>query len=514
MRNEIRSIFIILILTTFSANICTTGLSQQIREEKKSTLNKQELRSFEIENFINEARVLPVEFSADLLIKIASSGKIKNKQTKQDLLEEAFYKASSVQSKIKRNNLPGTMVDTRTGYLGSAYRLKLDELSLKSRAIRELLTVNVVKARELFIQIPKPNLQALNCEDLLVNDVSDFYELLGVIAHQAFTPEEIKREEHLFLLQSYISNITSPAQIAPVAKMILTFNKSPNHFAVLLSSFTRILPKTSDDTRSFAAVAYSIVQSVGELAKTCDDLSISNSDISKVLRDYLIKEFSGSHCEGCLVDTEVKSLVQDFNKILITLKQAEPVKVSLIAEEEIKSSKTEKTAKPFQFWQSVQAKSLLMKIRHLRFGSENKQLTSEEKNSLAWQKELADFLRDLDNWQMQSEKLEADYFHQKCVLYNGLLDLTSGVVTDKTIKVISEYVVFLRDSSMQQDKPIEWFWHASRVVEVVGKFQGKDAVQVQEILTNNSGSIIRAYAAMKKLEGKVETPQPEVKSVN
>ena len=139
----------------------------------------------------------------------------------------------------------------------------------------------------------------------------------------------------------------------------------------------------------------------------------------------------------------------------------------------------------------------------------------EEKNSLAWQKELVDFLRDLDNWQAQTEKSDSDYFHQKCVLYNGLLDLTSsGVVSDKVIKVISEYVVFLRDSSMQQDKRIEWFLPAKELIDLVSKFQGKEAAQVQEILVNNSGPIIRAYVEMKKLQGNTEIPQSEMKSAN
>ncbi len=510
---KIRNLFAGFIIAIFT-NSCLVGFSQQIREERKTTLNKKEVRDANLENLVNEFRTLPSEFNADLLIQIVNSGKVKSKQARQEFLEEAFYKATSTQNKIRRDTLPSAMVDTRTGYLGRAYELKLDELSLKIRAVKAMLSVNAVKARELFTQIPKPDLAALGCEDLLVYDVADFYEVLGEVAHQSFSAEEVKREEHVFLVQSYISNITSPAQIVPATKVILTFSKTPNHFATLLSSYTNTLPKITNDTRSFAAVVYRIIQSSLELAAVCNDLSIPNNGLIEGLRDYLVKQLNHNRCVDNLAEADIKRYVEDFNKGLSALKQTDTRKLPSIAEEEIKSAKIEKTAKAFQYWQSIEAKNLLTKIKHLRFGSENKRLTTEQKNNLSWQKELADFLRDLDNWQMQSEKADADYFHQKCILYNGLLDLTSGVITDKTIKVISEYAVFLRDSSMQQDKPIEWFWHASRVVEVVGKFQGKDAVQVQEILVNNSGSVIRAYAEMKKLEGKAESPQPEVKSVN
>ena len=496
-------ILMILVILIINLN-CGTALSQKKQTQRNQDKPQKNNQSLEIENLINDARSLPAEFSVDLLLQIANSSKIIDKHQKQAILEDAFYRASSAQNKLKLRSLPGTIIDTRSGYLARAYEFNLDELALKSRVIKSLLSIDPQKAKELFDQLPQIDLPPLTCETLLVYDVDDFYFLVGEIAHQAYSPEETRREEHIFFLQSKISNISSPVQIEPMAKIILTFSNDPNHFAVLMQSFIKALTKLPDDNRSLGAVSFRVINSIGQLVARCDDLSISNNDLLETLRNYLTNQFNKSHCTDCLNKNDITSYINDFNKILSSEKLSDQRKVAPIAEEEIKSAKTENTAKAYPFWQSVEARNLLIKIKHLRFGSGSKMLSTEERTSLAWQKELDDFLRSLDTWQAQREKSDGDYFHQKCDLYRGLLNLTSdGIMRDK---VISDYIVFLRESSMQQDKRIEWFLHAKPLIDLIGTSQGKEAAQLRETLSNNAGSVIRLYAEMKKLEGKQVNP--------
>ena len=47
--------------------------------------------------FADRARALPSQFKADVLIRIADSGKIRSRRTVSDLLEEAFYAADGAE---------------------------------------------------------------------------------------------------------------------------------------------------------------------------------------------------------------------------------------------------------------------------------------------------------------------------------------------------------------------------------------------------------------------------------
>src|SRR5690348_1908317 len=86
------------------------------------------------QSIVELARGAPVEFSADALLRVVESGKIVDPEAKIDLVEQAFRLAASAKFKVRMRKLPGSMADTRSSYLGSAYDLKLDVLSLQSRA--------------------------------------------------------------------------------------------------------------------------------------------------------------------------------------------------------------------------------------------------------------------------------------------------------------------------------------------------------------------------------------------
>ena len=120
------------------------------KTRSKSDDGKEEKKSAEIESFIMHAQSVPAEFSADLVIQLVRSGKIKERKRRQDLLIEAFYTAAKAKQPLKLAALPGSAVDSRLGYRANAFRLGLDSLSLQSRAIKALLPLNKKRARQLF----------------------------------------------------------------------------------------------------------------------------------------------------------------------------------------------------------------------------------------------------------------------------------------------------------------------------------------------------------------------------
>src|ERR1700737_2013593 len=113
----------------------------------------------------------PPEISSDALLRVVESGKVADRKTKRDLAEQAFRLAGSAKFPVRMRGVPGSIVDTRSGYLSKAYDLKLDALSLESRAVHDLLSIDAAKARELFQEIARPTLTPLTCDDALVYDV-------------------------------------------------------------------------------------------------------------------------------------------------------------------------------------------------------------------------------------------------------------------------------------------------------------------------------------------------------
>ena len=136
------------------------------------------------------ASAAPPEFTADALLRMVESGKLADRNARRELVEHAFQLAASAKFPVRMVGVQGTTTDTASGSLSQAHTLKLDALSLESRAVRAMLPIDTTKARELFGQIVKPALPALTCDDALVYDPSEFYQALSVVVNGTFTAKE------------------------------------------------------------------------------------------------------------------------------------------------------------------------------------------------------------------------------------------------------------------------------------------------------------------------------------
>src|SRR6266850_1688280 len=153
------------------------------------------------QSIAEQAHSVSPEFAADALLRIVESHKITHTEAQRDLVEQAFRLAASAKFHVRMRGLAGSMVDTRSGYLSKAYDLKLDALSLASRAVRDMTPIDSTRARAMFQEILRPALTPLTCDDALVYDVSDYYRTLGMIVDASFNEKERKKDEHInFLL--------------------------------------------------------------------------------------------------------------------------------------------------------------------------------------------------------------------------------------------------------------------------------------------------------------------------
>jgi hypothetical protein len=462
----------------------------------KSSVN-EELNSAEIESFVMHAESAPAEFTADLLIQLAESGQIKDAKRKEDLLVESFYAAAKAKHPFKLLALPGSAVDSQSGYRSNALRFNLDGLSLQCRAIKALLALDKQKARELFSEI-KVKLDPLNCEDALVYDVSCFYETIQAIAQTAFSTEETRRGEHVYFVENYISKISSPVQIEPAVKILLPLKTTDSQLLSLVRTFSAALEKVSKDDRSFSVSWNATIGPLDELISRCKQRGVFGDEIIQSYKIYLIKQLSSSRCADTASRKEQKelerNLITQFNDRLRGLAYKN---IPAISEDDIKPAKSEGSAKYEMYWTSPKAKSILSRVRKLRFSSAAKAVDDLEKQSADWQSQLSQLMTELASWQPEDEKSEEDYFHQKCVIFYGLINtIPAGTQYDD---VLRDFATFVGSSKLQTENPAEWFLHAKTLIDRVNSSKDGERSKLVDLISYSRSTILYLYVEKQKL---------------
>jgi len=360
------------------------------------------------------ARGAPPEFTADALLRIIEQGELVDKGARAELIEEAFRSAAAAKSPVGMQGLPGTTTDTASGSLSRAYALKLDALTLESRAVRDMLALEPANARKLFGEIARPRLSPLTCDDALVYDLSDFYQALGAVVNGTFTPKERAKDEHLNFLGDYLGQATSPQELGPLAQVVQSAGATAQQRQALWARLGGLLESMQTDDRSFSASLPALN-------------SLSVAEMQTSLEKYRQK----SH--GCATDASQADASKN---------PAPP-------------ANKPSTPKLDLYWQSAASQQLLKPGRSLRFSPNNTLLSDADRSTPEWQQQVTDYLNLIAGWTADQENSEADYYHEKCIVLTALIELVPpGPLNDK---LLAEYVDFIGNSNMYQQSPAEWF---------------------------------------------------------
>src|SRR2546430_2370278 len=99
----------------------------------------------------------------------------------------------------------------------------------------------------------------------------------------------------------------------------------------------------------------------------------------------------------------------------------------------------------------------------------------------------------LESWEPTDSEETEDFFHEKCVLYVGLVDLIPPGTEQS--KVIRSYVTFLELNSFEGTNRIEWFWHVGDLLErLSAERENKGRTQVLEAFRNSRDPTLNLYA--------------------
>jgi len=404
------------------------------------------------------SRAAPADFGADATLRLVESGRIPDVAARRELLEEAFRSAVSAKAPIRKRFVPGSTYDTSAGPLAQAHNLKLDTLSLQSRAVSDMMRVDPAAARKLLQEIAPPAFDPLSCDDPFFYEVGDFYQALGAVLNGAFTAQERAKEEHVNFLIGYIGQVVNPAQLYPLARVIQGASVDNAQREILWARFNAMLPNLAADDRSMSALTVETPQGM----------------------DFIVTAMK-QHSGGCKNDVA----------------QQPPGTVQAANGAQPKGGDT--TPKLDRWWQSNEAKRMLDDGRKLRYSDDGRVLSAADRSTQEWQQRLSDYLSALDSWSSSSETSEADYYNEKCSVYIALVELIpQGQQRDKMLQA---FIDFISASPLQQQQPVEWYNQAAFMLERVRINSDGEPAKVQQAFEQSGSPILALEAALDKALG-------------
>ncbi len=151
-------------------------------------------------------------------------------------------------------------------------------------------------------------------------------------------------------------------------------------------------------------------------------------------------------------------------------------------------------SRPDGFWQSDQGKRLLDRGVHLRAKQNGTFYTDAERDTPEWYAQLTDYMTDVAGWTSSDERDEATFYHQKAIVYEMLVELIPhGPERDKAIQA---YVDFVANSSLQREKPVEWFFHAQSLLDRVRNTNNGEPGKVIAAFENSGNPVLLLYVAL------------------
>lgn len=468
--------------------------------------------SEELDNVMAQARTLEPEFSTDILLRLISGGRITSERKKEQLLEEMFYTSSTAREDVpaKVTSYQGQVVTFRPTFQSYAFEQKLDALSLQVRTVSEMLKVDRRRALELFYQIsPDLALKPLKCEDRMVYDLATFYGLVGKIAKESFSEDNIRQNQRAVFLGLYVEGMVTPAQVSPIVKLLSSQHLTDDEALYVISLFNKSLRKIDGDDRSFSFETRSgpAINGFYSFAKKFADRSTLHDELLASYREYLTRNARGERCSDNVnwddrqaetlsvdekLETEAKLpyYIYDGNRTYFSDNPISP--------DEIKPSKIIQVSLPKEYFSNGPSRDALKKIRILQNWEEEDIRASDAITSVKWDETFSEALEAVVSLNEYGDDDEIDVFHQKCLLLTLILREAPSISLKG--KVVYEYLRILNNSRILKEFPTEWFLQFHYLTNGVREIKAKGFQEkLFDIIDTANNPVIRAYRDLDKL---------------
>jgi hypothetical protein len=416
-----------------------------------------------IQAALDMARGAPGEFAADALLRIAALDSLDGPR-RVTLIEEAFRRADEAQQPYKRRNaMPN--IPSNVQFQQRAFAQDLDALSLRTRAIQEMLPLDAAKARQLFLDLPPLDPPPVSCEDVMVFDVSSYYQALTGVALRGFTPKEVRNGVAAQFVSQRIARISSPGEIAPAVKAITGAGLDELQFAGALAAFTDALKRISKDDRSFTFYLPDAGAAVQTLIADIARRRLSPLPLIEGYRVYLVANFTAPRCADDDVmtgsaasgprpalDSRSLEAIRFFNESV----RAAPLQ-PIQASEAVAASQSG-VATGLRSCVSEPCSAIARQYRALIFTPEGVARPNSVRESIEWRRQFEEVLAALQDWPDSAPDAAtedaAQQFREKCAFYTELAALPQDSRLRQTVLIaLLDYLQRSRDRARTR---IEW----------------------------------------------------------
>ena len=419
-----------------------------------------------LQDVVDASNMLPLPLSADVMIRIAKKIGSACPAVARDVLQHAFDASESVDpaTAYKFAAGAGVSTDSRFFFQDKTYALAMDRLSLRSRVVLGMASLDANKAIQMFQQIGPPRPAAATCASGFVPDVSIYYEALGKIIEiwkgRKLRTETVSQSPSQ-LLQDVTSATTSPVQLAPLAKVLSEANLAPADLSSLLNTLAAAIANfPADDNSFYVRGTYPALRARDQLLRLAKTKQVSAASFLHSFSDYLNRNLNGPHC-GTNEPKNVKALGALYQSF---------ARVPGIREQDLDALNIPDTAPPIEpapdpgeYWQTPKAKALLLDGKHLNFDDNWREFTDADFKTPAWQDRVRHLLDDMNNWSASDESSPADYYHEvEALIFRVLSRLPPGELYDQ---VLALWIKTFSESSLQWDDPAEWYLGISAFLE-------------------------------------------------
>jgi hypothetical protein len=311
---------------------------------------------------VDQARALPPEFSADLMLNLAASPLLSEVKWRRELIEAAF--ASGVHAQLPYPRYAYALpTDARPNL--EYHRNNLEVLTLQTRAVNSMLAIDIQRALAMFRDIVPPELPALTCQEAATPDLAEYYQTAARLFASAFTAKQRTAEEDVQFLESLIRAIRSPSQIVPAMKMMpdAGVRTTPAQRQQLAGALAGALDRVAGGDREYAVSEKVLVPSA------IPEMHDSQMFIP-ALRSYIVRHLSGARCSDSIPKTDLPESAKQFNALIARLSET-TAQLRPIPAVEAQPLKDDGTYLPHLMWQSARSRQVEDALRWLKHGNRN-----------------------------------------------------------------------------------------------------------------------------------------------
>ncbi len=410
----------------------------------------------ETEALIGISRAAPPEIFADSVIRLVESGRIAGVDAQKTLLENAFTAARQAHEPIRLIALPGLPPDNRASFRGRASDLQLDALSLETRALRVLLTVDRAEAREKFASLTgHPNVDVQSCEDPLIPDASSYYSIAGAIAQASFSADEKKSSAHIQFLIAILAGANTTPELAGFVHSVESIELSKPDMDILASALEAKLAAMPANYRSFAVRVEDLADGLDFLAARLRGEGGSPTSLGATFRKFVVTQMKGPRCKEDLTPATA---------FANTMKVKYLGDLQPLTREEMKPSKRGDAFTAPSYFDADHSKELAQSLDRLRFRTEGAPFSADDRSSPGWNALFNDFLSTYRAWNPSGSDI--DVLHQRLTVLRWLAELTPPGFGREA--VINASIAALRSGTSDRQSPAEWLWQARSILNSAG----------------------------------------------